>query len=222
MKAKVKNNRKDINIDIVIENNLLSKNKIKQSDKENESFKEQKKLVKPSNSAPINNNMSRLLSEYFGVIAQRDLYRQNTTPFSLQQYINPTPQNQPIVQNIGGGNTQQEQNDDDEYEEEYLNNTTVIEPEAGEEVEAPSTQPPQAAITKQMLINSIIDDPDEEKEFVNQKSNEWKARRQNLVDSIIENPSMYLKKIDVIQFKLGRYVQLYRPNKWKRMMNSSQ
>lgn len=145
MKAKVKETKKDINIDIIIENNVLSKNKMIPSNGDDE-----KKTNKPNsgggsggnNLQSINNNASRLLGEYYGIMAQRDLYRQSTPPFNLQQFINPQ-RNNPMITgntpttNIDGGiveepNSVVAQNEesilpDPEEDNEEDNDVTVIE-----------------------------------------------------------------------------------------------
>jgi hypothetical protein len=97
MKSKVKESKKDINIIIEIENNLLSKNKMKHDEESNQKKKTNNQTNQQANQRVSENN-SRLLSEYLGVMAQRDLYRQpQPSPFNLQQYITPPLQNQ-----IGG------------------------------------------------------------------------------------------------------------------------
>lgn len=268
MKAKVRGAQKDIKIDIKIENNLLSKNKFKTSDEEKKT--KLKRPIETSGSAPApNTNMTRLLSEYYGVMAQKNLYRQaEPSPFNIQQYFTPitgpVPQNQAMIGNGSGQpiyylpstapNSQQQQqqndDDDDDYEDNYLNNTNMDQPEdeagaeaegepeaggepggeeeAGEEEdeeEQPSTQPPQPPapgpqiITKKMLEDSIMDDPNQETAFVQSQSDAWQARRLEVIDLIKGNG--YLKQSDILKYKLGRYVQLFAKKKWKRIINQA-
>lgn len=233
MKAKIKESNKDINIDIVIENNMLSKNKMVPPSEKKEPVEQ-----KPNAKSGVhpNSSMSRLLSEYYGAMSQRDLYRQNqsVTPFNLNQYLTapnapPHTMNQNLTgytMNTAGNNDQLMIEELDEEENDELLNTTVVPGSSDQEneEEPPSTQPQVPIITKQQLFRSIIDNPDKEKAFVDQNSSEWKNRRNELIERIIDEnsyPRLYLKKTDVITYKLGRYVQMHRIKKWKSMLKSS-
>lgn len=229
MKTKVKESNKAINVEIVIENNLMSKNKMIPPQEEKES--QGKPLAKkPASSGALNGNMSRLLSEYYGVMAQRDLYRQSQpSPFNLQQFINPQrPEMTGNTTGVSGGiittsipNTQENNDVDEEGDEEYLNNNAVAEPPADEEGAAPSTQPPAPPITKQVLWQSVLDDPDDEKHFIADKTDEWKQRRAELIARITSSARIRLRPPDIVKFKLGRYVQEYRFTTWKRLLKEA-
>lgn len=239
MKTKVKGNKKDINIDIVIENNLLSKNKMMRpkAQKEVEDKTNPKKAGGASGpSVPPNSNMSRLLSEYYGVMAQRELYRQaqpQTPSFNLQQYI--TPQNPSmttgVLPNHPPQNNVNEEDDIDDEDEELLNTTIAPEPEdaenAGEDDDQPvltqPSEPQVSTFTKQDFYKSVIDDPDKEQAFMDSKSPEWQQRRMELIEMITDTSRnrIYLKKADIINYKIGRYVQTYRLPTWKRHIKNS-
>ncbi len=121
MKAKIRDTKKDIYIDVKIENNLMSKNKqLNNPDEIPDANDEKAEQKSGGSSASVPSNVSRLLSEYSGIMAQRDLYKQTQLlPFPYNPYAmianNPNNATTPNHQN----NTQTTQaiennNDDDD------------------------------------------------------------------------------------------------------------
>ena len=170
MKAKLKETKKDINIDIVIENNLMSKNIFDKPKKK----KRTTRLADPNKDnaksleGTTNQSIPRLMNEYMGIMASRDLYNMNRVeqlPFNLNQYLT-APYNVPRLQNNNGyamiGNvssTQQDEvSDDEEEEEEALSEeggvggsadaggSAVGDQEGDEEEEPLLTQPPNLSV----------------------------------------------------------------------------
>lgn len=99
MKSKIKETNKDININIEIENNLLSKNKMKNEDDVIDDNKKTQSFPKSKHSAPpLSRTNQNLLSDYLGIMAARDLYNANRTqPLNLTQYLNPTSRAEPNI-----------------------------------------------------------------------------------------------------------------------------
>jgi hypothetical protein len=173
MKAKLKETKKDINIDIVIENNLMSKNIFDKPKKK----KRPTRLADPNKDnaksleGTTNQSIPRLMNEYMGIMASRDLYNMNRVeqlPFNLNQYLT-APYNVPRLQNNNGyamiGNlssTQQDEvsEDEEEEDEEALSEAGGTGEDAGEdaggsagaggdeeeEEEPLSTQPPNVSV----------------------------------------------------------------------------
>jgi hypothetical protein len=247
MKSKVKESKKDINIVIEIENNLLSKNKMKHDEESNQKKKTNNQPNQPNQpNQRVSANNSRLLSEYLGVMAQRDLYRQSQSPFNIQQYITPPMQNQiggsPLIQQLGSAPYQlyqpaiQNQNDDDDdtddEETDNLLNMTALDPDVpdhdsdneGEDalLTQPETTPSAVVVTENELRQSILDDPNAEEEFISEQSVAWKKRRNEIIENIKNKQSkLYLKTADVLKYKLGRYVQTFRMKRWKNLMKKA-
>jgi hypothetical protein len=75
--------------------------------------------------------------------------------------------------------------------------------------DAPLTQPePQTpsaiVVTQNELLKSVIDDLDQEEDFINDQSVPWKRRRDEIIENIKDkNSKLYLKKADVLKYKLG-------------------
>lgn len=237
---KADSDQKDIKINIQIENNLLSKNKIKHKEETDETKPPDAPKKQGANVAP-NSNMSRLLSEYYGVMAQRDLYRQSINqpnPMNLIQNFPYAPQNTGTTQQPSGTyiqylpnttpNSQQpQQEEEDDEEDDDILNQTVVEEEnepANEGDEYVPTQPhiTLAVVSKQQLLGSIIEDPDKEREFVDGQSEDWQERRNELIARIKDEPTRIRLNIsDILRYKLGYYVRQYRFRNWKTYMKKA-
>ena len=248
MKAKIKETKKDINIDIVIENNVLSKNKYNIPKKQNDDNIIKKK---PASTLTGNDSSSvpKLVSEYLGIMASRDLYNMNRVqqpPFNFQQFLPPSNANVPMLQNYNYPMISEPQtnpdivSDDEEEELEDIGEGEAIPSidEGGEEVPvapsaAPSAPPSAAssssavptaaAITKQQLLRAVLD-PEKEDAFVNQNKNKanWVKNRNNYIDMITDrNARIQLKRNTVLEYKLGTYLRDFRPEYWKKMLNKS-
>lgn len=92
MKTKVKETKKDVNIDIKIENNLMSKNKNTTQDEGLDVPSKANQFKKPLSSAAYqyNPDLPRLVNEYYGVMASKQLYdftSSRQTPLNLNQYF---------------------------------------------------------------------------------------------------------------------------------------
>jgi hypothetical protein len=127
MKAKIRDTKKDIYIDVKIENNLMSKNKQLNNPDEIPAAKDEKTQQNSGgSSANVPSNVSRLLSEYTGIMAQRDLYKQTQLlPFPYNPYAmignnpnasTPNPQNNSATNQAIANN-----NNDDEALETSIN-----------------------------------------------------------------------------------------------------
>ena len=100
MKAKVNGSKKDINIDISIENNLMSKNKTVAPDPESTQDTPIQKL-KNSSLHKYNPDLPRMVNEYYGVMASKQLYdftSSRPAPLNLNQYFPSVEANRPQVQ----------------------------------------------------------------------------------------------------------------------------
>jgi hypothetical protein len=263
MKAKLKETTKDINIDIVIENNLMSKNRFDKP-------KEKKRPLKPAEDSQkkdlpgtTNQSIPRLLSEYYGVMAQRDLYNMNRVqqmPFNLNQFLQNPQTNQPLLQNYMGqpmitnmsSSTQQsqpqdelsdEEGEDDEVEQEEEGEGQGAEgggegqgAEGGGEAQSGGgvvlTQPPDALnvsavptapqITVRDMLKSVIVDSQKEEAFLSPKDREFIKQRNNYINRITGGGDINLHRTSVIKYKVGKYIQEFRPALWRAMIERTE
>jgi len=271
MKAKLKETTKDINIDIVIENNLMSKNRFDKP-------KEKKRPLKPADDSKkkdlpgtTNQSIPRLLNEYYGVMAQRDLYNMNRVqqmPFNLNQFLQNPQTNQPLLQNYMGqpmitnmsSSTQQSQPQDELSDEEGEDDEVEQEEEGegeggeaggegqgaegggeaggeggGEEEEGGGvvlTQPPDALnvsavptapqITVRDMLKSVIVDSQKEEAFLSPKDREFIKQRNNYINRITGGGDINLHRTSVIKYKVGKYIQEFRPALWRAMMERTE
>jgi hypothetical protein len=222
MKAKIKSGKKDINIDIKIENNLMSKNKMKPSeDENNELAPDNKKPIgdkggSGGSAPPASNNMSRLLSDYYGVMAQRDLYRstQQQSPFNFAPLLmapNSMNQNanQGLIQNQNADTSGPMIDDIDEEDD--------------NELEQSINQINQDNEDEDFGLNEDSDVVTFEKgyEFVNRQQEIDEVAKMNLTQRKARTGAIRRIKIGVRvrkdtikKFFLAKYVKKYNPTYW--------
>ena len=192
MKAKVKESRKDINIDIVIENNLLSKNKmLPPVDESNDNTKPEE--ARPAVKKTLNDNTSRLLSDYYGIIAARNLYNENRSqPFNLNQYFQPHNLNRPT-----------------EHQPENVPADAADEPEIEPAVPFVATE--YAILT-----------PEEDEDYMNNElTPQQRTQRNRFISNLKTNPNYRIRKEAVRRWKLAGKVQQHRPDIWARIVNGT-
>lgn len=133
MKSGVKETKKDINIDINIENNLMSKNK--QTLPKNDASKKAPENIQ--HKYVYNPELPREVNEYYGIMASKRLYESSASPnpIHLQQYFQP-PVNPTAVAPTG---------------------TTAVAPTSVSSVS--STPPPVAPITVPAPMSSLYGPP---------------------------------------------------------------
>jgi hypothetical protein len=221
MKAKIKSGKKDINIDIKIENNLMSKNKMKPSeDENNELAPDNKKPVgdKGGSAQPASNNMSRLLSDYYGVMAQRDLYRstQQQSPFNFAPLLmgNGMNQAQGLIQN---GNQNQNQNADtsnptienlDEDNNELEQSINQVNADNEDEDFGLNEDPDVETVEKGFeLLNR-----QQEIDFVANLTANERSKRKGAVTRAKNGVRVRPEIIE--KYKLAKYVKKYNPTYW--------
>ena len=212
-KSKVKHNQKDINIVIEIENNLLSKNKMKADEDMPEKKKIAGKGMRSSQSTPPNLNKANqnILSDYLAITSARDFYNSNRTqPLNLTHYLNPPPiqQNTPIqttqIPATVEGNTEEyEGNDDEENFQDTLD--YEVEEEGYNEIDYP------------------IFDIDQEDAYDAGLSAIDRSKRTVFINKIknTSNPTYKIKKDIVKRLKLGYYLKKHRPDTWDRIKNNT-
>lgn len=189
MKSKIKGTKKDININIEIENNLLSKNKMKSDDENTTSVTGKLPSKYPSKSSPpISKASHDVLSDYLAITSARDLYNSNRTqPFNLTQYLNsmsatPTAPEPSSAQQDGDEEPEGDVNDE-------------IPTEAGFE-----------------LLNKVQD-----KVFEMSLKADKRARRKTAIAGIkfsARRPS----RATIYEYQLAKYVKKYNPTYWSELV----
>ncbi len=184
-KTKSKLSKKDININIEIENNLLSKNKMKNEDDFNDDNKDTQTFQKSKPSAPpLSRTNQNLLSDYLGIMAARDLYNSNRTqPLNLTQFLNPTTRAEP--------------------------NTTVEEPDPT----PPEVETPAEAFdpTKYTVYANETEDTG----YADTLTPFVRGRRNSYIRRLKKTDQRYnIKKQTIKQYNLAYWVQTQRPYIW--------
>ena len=139
MKAKVKESKKDINIDIKIENNLMSKNKngIK-SEKESEQDAE---AGIESQGFAYDPNLPREVNEYYGIMAAKRLYETTAQPqpVNVSTFLT-TPDYSSILSGLSANNSMA-------APPRPVNNSTTAAPSTSTAAPSTSTAAPQNTST---------------------------------------------------------------------------
>lgn len=235
MKAKVKGSKKDINIDINIENNLMSKNKTISQDSEPEVPKPQNKLNTKLHK--YNPELPRMVNDYYGIMASKQLYditSSRPTPLNLNQYFPSTvsgqPQN-PIHQPghtlqfspIGHtpGNEDGEENTDifeDSHEQPVDENVSLNElniPHIGflnGRMTLKKFKPED--ITIDMIKNSVLNA--EQEAYMQQSIHQSEKTNRTTIINRVKNRNRVHPK-SIVKYNLGQYVKDFYPEYWSEL-----
>lgn len=197
MKTKVKESRKDIKIDIQIENNLMSKNKNSAPDDNVNTGKIKPMGSSMKNTPPISKANQNVLSDYLAITAARDLYNSNRSqPLNLTQFLNPSSSQIPTFPTPVTNNIE-----------------NIPEPEANIE-----ETPPEAFNLDEYIIFTT---DEEDKAYINDLSPSEKARRRSFINKLNNNPTYRIKKQTIKDFNLAYQVQTIRPDIWEQIQNGT-
>jgi hypothetical protein len=217
MKAKIRDTKKDIYIDVKIENNLMSKNKqLNNPDELPDAQDEKAEQKSGGSSANVPSNVSRLLSEYSGIMAQRDLYKQTQLlPFPYNPYAmignNPNAST-PNPQNNSATNQAIENNNDDDDEALETSINEVIEQnddadfEINDDPDVITMEKGYELLNKQQEVDYLASlDQDELK------------KRKGAIRRVKMN--IRVRPATIREFKLAKYVRRFNRTYWDSLPN---
>lgn len=208
-KAKIKNGKKDINISIEIENNLLSKNKMKNEKDEVDEKVTMKAPVKPAPAPLLSKVNQNLLSEYLAITSARDLYNSNRSqPLNLTQVFSQlrptaesTPQGLPLLDPTSGVPVS--------------GNPTSANPEL-ENLE--EITPAEAFDPAQYtLYTTDIEDENHSATL----APIFRTVRNNFIKKLETNPRYKIRKQTIKDYNLAYKVSKLRPDIWEKIKNGT-
>jgi hypothetical protein len=215
MKAKIRDTKKDIYIDVKIENNLMSKNKqLNNPDEIPDANDEKPKQNSGGSSASVPSNVTKLLSEYSGMMAQRDLYKQTQLlPFPYNPYAmitnnpnnatTPNPQNSATNQAIENNN---DDDDDDQALETSINE--VIEQNDDDDFEINDDPDVMTIYKGYEFLNK-----QQEVDYLASLKRDDRSKRKSAIRRIKLN--VRVRPATIQEFKLAKYVRRFNRPYWE-------
>lgn len=214
---------KDINIDINIENNLMSKNKTHQNDD-----KEEKQKGRPQISTKeyiYNPELPRMINDYFGLMASKQPYSISgrPQPFNINDYLsNPTTnpvQNPPQNVNVEEDDIEEEEpEEEEESEEEEDDDDEDSEDDDGEEEDLDAFETVELK-GKRLPVFNKTQEEEYAKKLEQDDKKEFK-KRNKLIDKIATR--VYKPRIKTLkENKLLYHIKKYRQDLYNDILNGT-
>jgi hypothetical protein len=208
---------KNINIDINIENNLMSKNKIPKGENDMPSVKNAPTV---QHKYMYNPGLPREVNEYYGIMAAKKFYENTSSisgqnPVNLNNYIGHTPVTPSTIQPTSSisNSSQPEQGipPTDVSSTEYNPSFSV------------DNNPSFPEVQKTGGFN-ILDDAQDTEYMNNLNESERRQRRRYIkqienTDDIPDN-KLTFRKATIQKWNLGRYIMEHRSELWDKILNA--